>query len=224
MSNIDLFPLFLSLRVASLATLVTFSVGIITAFVLARREFFGKNLLEAIVTMPLVLPPTVLGYYLLVLIGRQGPLGEFLRNNFGVNLVFTWQAAVIAASVASFPLFIRSAQAAIESIDVNMIKVARTLGRSEWHIFWRVSVPLAWRGILSGLVLAFSRALGDFGATLMVAGNIPGKTQTMPLAIFDAVAVGKRGEALFLVAVITLVAIAVLITVTRLTKNRLTGF
>ena len=220
----NLFPLYLSLKVAGLATLLSFVVGLAMAYLLARREFFGKNLIEAIVTLPLILPPTVLGYYLLVLIGRQGFIGSFFKNYLHINLVFTWQAAVIAASVASIPLFIRSAQVSLESIDRNLINVARTLGKNEWQIFWRVSVPLAWRGILSGLVLAFARALGDFGATLMVAGNIPGKTQTMPLALYDAVVTGNKGLAGMLVLIITIIALLVLLTMTKLTKNRLTGF
>lgn len=224
MSSVDLSPVYLSIKVAGLATLVTAIVGMLTAYVLVRKDFFGKSLLESFVTLPLVLPPTVLGYYLLVLIGRRSFVGQFLKNTFDINLIFTWQAAVIAASIASFPLFVRSAQASIESIDTNLLKVARTLGKSEWQIFWRVSVPLAWRGILSGSVLAFSRALGDFGATLMVAGSIPGKTQTVPLAIFDAVSIGNKEVALFLVSLITIVAILVLLVVTRLTKSRLTGF
>lgn len=219
-----LYPLYLSFKVASLATLLTFVAGLLIAHFLARRHFFGKSLIESIVTLPLILPPTVLGYYLLVLIGRQGFIGQLLKNYFHVNLIFTWQAAVVAASFATIPLFVRSAQASLESIDANLLNVARTLGKSEWHIFWQVSLPLAWRGILSGLVLAFARALGDFGATLMVAGNIPGKTQTMPLAIYDAVVNGNKGLAGLLVLIITLVAIAVLLTVSRLTKNRLTGF
>lgn len=224
MNKIDLFPLYLSLKVAGFATILTLVVGLIFSYFLARRNFFGKSFIEAIITLPLILPPTVLGYYLLVLIGRQSAVGGILKNYLHINLIFTWQAAVIAASIASIPLFIRSAQASLESVNSDLLNVARTLGKTEWQIFWSVSVPLAWRGILSGLVLAFARALGDFGATLMVAGNIPGKTQTMPIAIYDAVINGNKGLAGLLVLIITLVAIVVLLTVTRLTKNRLTGF
>ena len=224
MTNLDLSPLYLSLKVAGLATALSLVIGLLVAYFLARRNFFGKSLIESVITLPLILPPTVLGYYLLVLMGREGVVGDTLKKYFHINLIFTWQAAVVAASVASIPLFVRSAQASLESVDRNLIKVARTLGKSEWQVFWQVSAPLAWRGILSGLVLAFARALGDFGATLMVAGNIPGKTQTMPLAIYDAVINGNKGLAGVLVLIITLTAVAVLLAVTRLTKNRLTGF
>lgn len=224
MSDLNFFPLYLSFKVAGLATALTFVVGLILSFLITRKNFFGKSLVEAVVTLPLILPPTVLGYYLLVLIGRQSSLGRFLKTYFHINLVFTWQAAVIAATVAALPLFIRSAQASLESIDKNLIDVARTLGKSDWRIFFAVSLPLAWRGIFSGLVLAFARALGEFGATLMVAGNIPGKTQTMPLAIYDAVVTGNSGVAGALSLIITLIAIVVLLTVTWLAKNRLDGY
>lgn len=224
MSDLNFFPLYLSFKVAGLATALTFVVGLILSFLITRKNFFGKSLVEAVVTLPLILPPTVLGYYLLVLIGRQSSLGRFLKTYFHINLVFTWQAAVIAATVAALPLFIRSAQASLESIDKNLINVARTLGKSDWRIFFAVSLPLAWRGIFSGLVLAFARALGEFGATLMVAGNIPGKTQTMPLAIYDAVVTGNSGVAGALSLIITLIAIVVLLTVTWLAKNRLDGY
>lgn len=224
MSDLNFFPLYLSFKVAGLATALTFVVGLILSFLITRKNFFGKSLVEAVVTLPLILPPTVLGYYLLVLIGRQSSLGRFLKTYFHINLVFTWQAAVIAATIAALPLFIRSAQASLESIDKNLIDVARTLGKSDWRIFFAVSLPLAWRGIFSGLVLAFARALGEFGATLMVAGNIPGKTQTMPLAIYDAVVTGNSGVAGALSLIITLIAIVVLLTVTWLAKNRLDGY
>lgn len=219
--NFDVFPLLLSLRVAFLATAVSFGLGLAIAWWLSRYDFRGKDLVESLVMLPLVLPPTVLGYYLLVAIGRQSFIGQALQKTLHVSLVFTWQGAVVAASVASLPLFIRSAQASLEGIDRNLINVARTLGQSELRIFWRVSLPLAWRGILSGVVLAFTRALGDFGTTLMVAGNIPGRTQTIPIAIYDAVLTGNQAAANVLVLIVTAVAVVVLVSVSRLTRRHL---
>jgi molybdate transport system permease protein len=160
----------------------------------------------------------VLGYYLLVVIGRQGPLGRFLEQSFGINLIFTWEAAVLASTIVSIPLFVRAAQAAFEAVDRNLENAARTLGRSEPSIFLTVSLPLAWRGILAGTALAFARALGEFGATLMVAGNIPGQTQTMPIAIYDAVQSGNTALANLLVGVVTVAAIVALIFLDRLGK------
>lgn len=218
--SFDPFPLFLSLRVAFLATVVSLVLGLAIAWWLSRAEFRGKDFVESIVMLPLILPPTVLGYYLLVAVGRHSFINTVLHETLGVNLVFTWQGAVLAASVASLPLFIRSAQASLEAVDRNLVNVARTLGQSELQIFRRVSLPLAWRGILSGVVLAFTRALGDFGTTLMVAGNIPGRTQTAPIAIYDAVATGKQTTANILVLIVTAVAVVVLISVSRLTKRR----
>jgi molybdate transport system permease protein len=182
----DLFPVWLSLRVASLATLLTVVAGVPIAWMLARRRFPGRDLIGAALLTPLVLPPTVLGYYLLMLIGRRGPIGRLLLQ-WNIELAFTWRAAVLAAAVGSIALLIKTAQAGFEAIDTRLVQAAQTLGHSDWSIFWTVSVPLAWRAILAGTVLAFCKALGDFGITLMVAGDIPGVTQTMPLAIYDAV-------------------------------------
>ena len=203
MPSVDLFPLWLSLRVALSATLLTLALGLPLAWLLARVRFRGRDLLSAAVTLPIVLPPTVLGYYLLLALGRQGPLGHFLEANLGMTLVFTWYAAVVASTVVSMPLLVRAAQAAFEAIDPSLENAARTLGRSEREIFLTVTIPLAWRGILAGTVLAFARALGEFGATLMVAGNIPGSTQTMPIAIYDAVQAGNLDLANLLVLAIT---------------------
>src|SRR2546422_632112 len=180
----DLFPLWLSLRVALTATALTLVIGIPVALLLARRRFPGKNVLEAAVVLPLVLPPTVLGYYLLLVIGSRGPVGRALAA-LGLELEFTWGAAVLAACVGSIALVIKSAQAGFEGVDRQLEQAALTLGRSEWSVFWSVTLPLAWRAVLAGGVLAFCRALGEFGITLMVAGNIPGRTQTLPLAIYD---------------------------------------
>ena len=183
---VDLFPVWLSLRVSLLATVLTMAAGVPIAWLLAKRRFPGQDLVSALVVTPLVLPPTVLGYYLLVLIGRRGPVGRVLAA-LNIELAFTWRAAVLAAAVGSIALLIKTVEAGFESIDARLEQAAQTLGHSEWSIFWTVSVPLAWRSILAGTVLAFCRALGDFGITLMVAGNIPGMTQTMPLAIYDYV-------------------------------------
>ena len=205
--NIDFSPLYLSLKVACFATLLTILLAIPLGYFLARCNFWGKDLLDSLFTLPLVLPPTVLGYYLLVLIGRQSPLGAFLNEKLGIQLIFTWQAAVLAAFFSSYSLLLKSAKAAFATIDQNLENAARTLGRSEINIFFTVTIPLAWKGLTSGIILSFARALGDFGATLMVAGNIPGKTQTMPIAIYDAVIADNVGQANLLVIIITLVAI-----------------
>ncbi len=198
----DLFPVWLSLQVAGLATLLTLAIGLPLAWVLARRRFPGRDLLEAAVVLPLVLPPTVLGYYLLLLIARRGPVGHAF-DAVGIELAFTWRAAVLAACVGSVALLIKAAQAGFESVDARLEQAARTLGRSEGGIFWSITLPLAWRSVVAGTVLAFCRALGDFGITLMVAGSIPGLTQTLPLAIYDHVQQNRMAEAnaLALVAV-----------------------
>jgi molybdate transport system permease protein len=191
---VDLFPLRLSLAVSLAATTLTLAVGLPLAWLLARRRFPGRDLLEAVVVLPLVLPPTVLGYYLLTLIGARGTVGRAL-GALGIDLAFTPRAAVLAASVASVALLVKAAQAGFASVDTRLEQAARTLGRSEWHVFWSVTLPLAWRSVLAGTVLAFCRAFGDFGITLMVAGNIPGVTQTVPLAIYDRVQANQMTEA-----------------------------
>jgi molybdate transport system permease protein len=201
----------LSVQVALLATFVNALLGIPLAYLLARRVFFGKTLVDLLVTLPLVLPPTVTGYYLIVVLGRRGWLGAPLYELTGWTVAFTWYAAVIAATVMALPLLVRTARAAIESVDRDLEKAAYTLGRPEWRTALEVTLPLAGRGILAGLVLAFARALGEFGATLMLAGNIPGRTQTVPLAIYTAVQTGEAADALFLVAALTALSCAVLI-------------
>jgi molybdate transport system permease protein len=190
----DFFPVSLSIRVALLATLLTMIAAVPLAWVLARRRFAGRDLVSAALLSPLVLPPTVLGYYLLMLIGSRGVVGRALAS-WGIELAFTWRAAVLAAALGSFPLLIKTAQAGFESVDRRLEQAAATLGRSELSIFWTISVPLAWRAILAGSVLAFCRAFGDFGITLMVAGNIPGRTQTLPLAIYDHVQANQLDQA-----------------------------
>jgi len=213
-----LFPLFLSLRVAGVATLLAMLVGVALAWVMVRTRLPGRDLLNALTSLPLVLPPTVLGYYLLVALGQQSPLGRWLAQH-GWPLVFTWQGAVVAATVVALPLVVQSAQAALASIDPHLEEVARTLGRSEPAIFLTITLPLAWRGIFAGAVLAFARALGEFGATLMVAGNIPGRTQTMPIAIYDAVQGGNQAEANLLAGIVTVVAMVLLVVARRATRR-----
>ncbi|WP_288311346.1 molybdate ABC transporter permease subunit [uncultured Selenomonas sp.] len=180
-------PLWVSLSVASLATGVTFFLGIASAYAVFRvRNRLAKMVADAVLTLPLVLPPTVLGFFLLLLFGKRSPLGSALLS-FGLPLVFTWWAAVIAAIVVSLPLMYRTARGTFEALDRNIIDAARTLGVGEWRIFWHVILPNARTGILAGVVLSFARALGEFGATIMFAGNIPGRTQTMSTAIYAAV-------------------------------------
>jgi molybdate transport system permease protein len=206
----------LSVRVAVLATVVNALVGVPLAYVLARRRFAGKALLDLAVTLPLVLPPTVTGYYLIVLLGRRGWLGAPLYAATGWTIAFTWYAAVIAATVMALPLLVRTARAAIESVDRDLERAAYTLGRSEWRTALEVTLPLARNGILAGLVLAFARALGEFGATLMLAGNIPGKTATVPLAIYTAVQTGEQSTVIVLVAILTVLSCLVLVIAGRL--------
>ncbi|MEN5207314.1 molybdate ABC transporter permease subunit [Stenotrophomonas terrae] len=221
--DLDWSALWLSLKVAGWATAINLVLGVGLGALLARRRFPGRELLDTVFTLPMVLPPTVLGYYLLVLIGSNGPLGRWLESSFGINLVFTWQAAVIAAAVASFPLVFKPARAAFEDVDGQLEQAARTLGVSEWALFFRVTLPLAWRGILAGLLLAFARAMGEFGATIMVAGSIPGRTQTLSIAIYEAVQAGNDGRANALVLLSSLVCISVLLLAARLVGRRQEG-
>ncbi len=194
--NLDLSPAWVSLKVACLATFIIFFLGIGAAWWITNYKGRGKGLVDSFLTLPLVLPPTVAGFAILVLVGVHGPVGLFF-NQFGIRIIFSWSAAVIAAVVVAFPLMYRTSAGAFEQIDPNVLNAARTLGASEWKVFWKVSVPLAWPGIAAATALSFARALGEFGATLMVAGNIPGKTQTIPLAIFFAAESGRMGEASF---------------------------
>jgi molybdate transport system permease protein len=205
-------PLVLSLKVAGWATALNLFLGTAVGYALARARFPGRDLLDALLTLPLVMPPTVLGYYLLVLIGSQGVLGAWLLQHFGIRLIFTVEAAIIAATIVSFPLVFKAARAAFETVDPQFEDAARTLGIKEWPIFFRVSLPLAWRGILAGLLLAFARALGEFGATLMFAGSLAGITQTAPLAIYERFATDFEG-ALALSAVLVAVSAAILLSV-----------
>lgn len=210
----------LSLKVALWATGLATLLGVSIGYALSRWRFPGRELLDSILLLPMVLPPTVLGYYLLVLVGRQGWLGRWLEDSLGFRLIFTWQGAVIAASVVAFPFVCKSARAAFENVDAQYEQAARVLGVSEIGIFFRVSLPLAWRGILAGVLLAFARALGEFGATLMVAGSIPGKTQTLSIAVFEAVQAGQDDVANVLVLITSATCIAVLLLAGRLAPAR----
>lgn len=205
--EINWFPLWLSLRVALLATAFSLAVGVWIAYLLANRRFRGKELVDAAVTLPLVLPPTVLGYYLLVLLSRESALGRLFESITGGPLVFTWKAAVLAAMVHSTPLLIKLVRAALETVDRTYEKAARNLGASEWRVFWQISLPLARRPVFAAAVLAFARSLGDFGITIMLAGNIPNSTQTISVAIYDAVEAGKQTTALVLVLAISAIAL-----------------
>jgi molybdate transport system permease protein len=210
----------LSLKVACWATAIDLILGLALGYLLARRRFVGRELLDAMLTLPMVMPPTVLGYYLLVVIGRHGVVGQWLQQNFGINLIFTWQAAVIAAAVVAFPLVLKGARAAFESVDTQLEQAAHVLGVSGFGVFLRVTLPLAWRGVLGGTLLAFARSMGEFGATLMVAGSIPGKTQTLSIAVYEAVQAGQDDSANLLVIVTSVVCVAVLIAANKLTPNR----
>ena len=206
----------LSVRVSLLATAMNALVGIPLAYLLAKRRFRGRDALDVLITLPLVLPPTVTGYYLIVLLGRRGWLGGPLYALTGWTVTFTWHAAVVAATVMALPLMVRTARAAIEGVNPELERAAFVLGRPEWRAALEVTLPLARRGIIAGLVLAFARALGEFGATLMLAGNIPGRTATVPLAIYAAVASGEAGEAQFLVLLLTGLSCVVVIAASRL--------
>ena len=210
----------LSLKVAGWATLIDLILGVAVAWAMTRWRFPGRQLLDAILTLPMVLPPTVLGYYLLVLIGRRGVLGAWLYEHLGITLIFTWQGAVVAASVVAFPLVLKSARAAFEGVEPQLENAARVLGLNEWAVFFRVSLPLAWPGVLAGTLLAFARALGEFGATLMVAGSIPGRTQTLSIAVYEAVQAGQDDLANVLVLIVSITCIVVLLAAGRLGRSK----
>jgi molybdate transport system permease protein len=213
-------PLWLTLKVALLATLIAGLGGIALGWWMARRRFPGHSVVDAVLVLPMVLPPTVLGYYLIVLIGRNGVLGRWLEQWFGITLIFTWQGAVLAAAVVSLPLIYKAARAAFEETDGRFAQAARTLGAGEWEVFLRISLPLAMRGIAAGLALSFARAMGEFGATLMVAGNLPGRTQTLSVAVYAAVQAGEDALALELTLLISAVCIVLLVIANRLLQTR----
>lgn len=207
----NLTPLFLSLQIAGIATVVVFILGVLSARILSRNHFPGKRPLEALLMLPLVLPPTVIGFGLLYLFGRNGPIGSLLLTWFDFQIVFTWIGAVLAAIVVSFPLMYQSAAASFQKYDPSLENAALTMGASRWRVFWTISFPLAWPGLLAGLVLTFARALGEFGATLMVAGYIPNETETIPLAIYFAVEAGNMEAAMFWVISIIVIGFAAIL-------------
>ncbi|MDR3640979.1 MAG: molybdate ABC transporter permease subunit [Humidesulfovibrio sp.] len=213
-------PLLLTLKVALTATTGACIVGIGAGYALSRRNMPGREVLDALCTLPLVLPPTVIGYYLLVVFGRRGLVGQWLLEKFDITLVFTWQGAALAASVVAFPLVCKAARTAFEGVDEGLENAARTLGAGEGRVFMRVSLPLAWRGIVSGTMLALARAMGEFGATLMLAGNLPGRTQTLSLAVYEAVQAGNDDQATFLVILTSLVCMTLLLASGRLLSRR----
>lgn len=202
MDQVSFFPLWLSLKTAGISTVIVFIVGVLLSYLISRKRFFGKSVVEAIILLPLVLPPTVVGFGLLYIFGKNGFIGKLLIDLFDFQIVFTWYGALIASIVVSFPLMYQSAAAAFQQYDSNLEKVALTMGKSRFIVFWTISFPLAWPGLLAGLVLAFARGLGEFGATLMLAGYIPNATDTIPLAIYFAVESGKMDVAKFWVAII----------------------
>lgn len=208
--DFDFSPIILSLKVAGAAVLIVVCFSIPLATLMAKRQFPGKNIVESILTLPLVLPPSVVGFTLLYVFGKNGPLGKLLEQLFHIKVVFTLGGAIIAAAVVSFPLMYQSVKAAIESVDSKLEKAARTLGAGELKVFFTITLPLAKNGVVAGFVLAFARSLGEFGATLMIAGNIPGKTQTMPLAIYFASESGQTQEAWILVSIMVLFSFLVI--------------
>ncbi|NRY62905.1 molybdate ABC transporter permease subunit [Clostridium beijerinckii] len=207
----DFSPLWISIKTATLSTIITFFLGIIVSYRMSNFKGKSKGIIDGIFTLPLILPPTVVGFFLLLICGKNGPIGKLLEL-FNTSLIFSWSATVIAAIVVSFPMMYRTTRSAFEQIDINILSAARTLGLSEFKIFYKISIPLAMPGIIGGLVLSFARAMGEFGATLMLAGNIPGKTQTMPLAIFFAAEGGDMQKAiLWVIIIVTLSLFLILI-------------
>jgi len=208
----------LSILVVSISTILIALIGTAFGYLLARRNFKGKEVLDAVLTLPMVLPPTVTGYYLILILGRRGLLGQPLHALTGWTVTFTMWAAVIAATVIALPLMVKSARAAIESVNTEYETASRIMGRSEWETFFRITLPLAGRGLVAGIVLSFARALGEFGATLMLAGNIPGKTQTMPMFIFDAVMAGEDNMARWAALILTAISVTVVYLTNRLSR------
>ena len=219
-SQFDAAPLALTLRVASVATLLALLLGVALGWVFARTRLPGRSVLEAVCMLPLVLPPTVLGYGILVLMGRRSVLGGWLREHFDYTVIFHWHGAVITSALAALPFVIKGSSTAFAQVDRHLEAAARTLGQTGWSTFVRVTLPLAWPGILAGTLLAFARAMGEFGASLMVAGSIPGQTQTVAMAIYDAVQAGNDTLAQTLVVIISLVSVAFLVLSNRFLQRR----
>jgi molybdate transport system permease protein len=213
---VDFSPLALSLRVATIGTAIAVVLGIGVALLLATRRFPGRDVLDVLFTAPMVMPPTVLGYYVLVALGRRSAIGRAFESITGETIVFTSTGAVVAASIGAFPIIVKSARASLEGVDRTLLRAARTLGAGPWRAFFSVHLPLAGRGIIAGSMLAFARALGDFGVTLMVAGDIPGETQTASLAIYDALQARRESDALAMVLILTATAVLLLYGVNKL--------
>ena len=220
LQDFDVSPLVLSLQVAGVATALALVAGVALGWLFARRRFPGSAVLEAACVLPLVLPPTVIGYGILVVAGRRSPLGAWLREHFDYTIIFSWHGAVVASAVVALPLVLKSASAAFAGVDRTLEAAARTLRQSPWSVFLRVTLPLAWRGILAGALLAFARAMGEFGASLMVAGSIPHQTQTLSMAIYDAVQSGQDDAAMQLVLITSAISIAVLLVSNRFLSPR----
>jgi len=216
----DYTPILLSLKVAVAAVMIVVLTGIPLAGIMAKRNFPGKDVVESLVTLPLVLPPSVVGFVLLWLFGKNGPLGQLLAHFFQISVVFQLTGAVIAAAVVSFPLMYQSTKAAIEGVDATLENAARTLGKREMTVFFTITLPLSWPGIVSGFILSFARSLGEFGATLMIAGNIPGKTQTMSIAIYMANESGDFQTAFTLVMIMTVFSFVVVFWLNRWSKRK----
>ncbi|PIT40986.1 molybdate ABC transporter permease subunit [Snodgrassella alvi] len=210
----------LSLKIALWATVFNLILGVGIGYLFARKAVWGRELLDTLLTLPMVMPPTVLGYYLLVVLGKNGFIGQFLQQYLDINLIFTWQGAVVAATVVSFPLVFKPARAAFDSLDPQLEQAGRVLGISNVGVFLRITLPLAWRGILAGVLLAFARSMGEFGATLMVAGSIPGQTQTLSIAVYEAVQAGDDQLANTLVLIISVVCILILLLTSRLLSGK----
>ncbi|TCT16766.1 molybdate transport system permease protein [Natranaerovirga pectinivora] len=223
MGTLNLFPLYLSFRVATTATVIGIIIGLPIAYLLSKGNGKIIDFIDTLTNLPVVLPPTVLGYYILILLGRQSPIGIFLEKHFNTMIVFTPTGAIIAATIVSIPFLIKSSKASFIEINKDYLNAARLLGRSEINIFFTIVIPIAWRGILAGVTMTFVRALGDFGTTLMVSGSIPGKTMTMPIAIYDALQVGNKELANLLVFVMTCIAIIVLFTINWLERKMKRG-
>jgi molybdate transport system permease protein len=211
----DLHPLWLTLRVAAVATAMALVTGVALGWILGRYRFPGRTVIEALCMLPLVLPPTVVGYGILLLMGRRGPIGAWLRDHFDYTVIFHWHGAALASAIAAFPLVLKAASTAFNQVDRTLEEAARSLRQPDWKVFFRVTLPLAWPAILSGTLLAYARAMGEFGASLMVAGSIPRETQTASMAIYDAVLAGKDQEAMVLAILISLVSVGILVLSTR---------
>lgn len=217
---VEWLPVILSIKVALFSLIFVFVFGVSSAYLMRSFEFPGKAALEAFFTLPLVLPPVVTGFLLLILIGKQGPVGRFLTDFFHTQIIFTPYAAVLAGAVVAFPLMYQSTKAAFQGVDRNLEEAARTLGASEWRVFWTITMPLSWPGLVAGLVLSFARALGEFGATIMVAGNIPGKTQTIPLAIYFAAESNDLTRAGLYVLIISIITFSIILWLNIWSKSR----